>query len=87
MSEKLLLALAANATSSLSRFARAYVLAMLAFGGLWAAGVFVNSMQYAGHGSVVMNLAMAVVMAGMASAAAALPVAVIVGILFLAFAK
>lgn len=69
------------------RFARWYATAMLAFGGLWAAGAFVNSLQYPDHSSVLMHLIIAVIVAGMACVAAALPMAVVLFVLFAAFAR
>jgi hypothetical protein len=86
MGEKLFLTLLANATSSLSRFARVYVITMLGLGGAFASlmlamGAHDHSVSFGGA------LALTAFFTVMAMFAAALPVAIVVGILFLAFAK
>jgi uncharacterized membrane protein len=87
MNEKILLALAANATSSLSRFAKAYVFTMLGLGALAGAGSFAMGVAAQEQSSMFLLACGAVLMAVLVMFSAALPVAVVVGILCLAFAK
>jgi hypothetical protein len=86
MKEQVLLAIVANGASSLSRFARVYVFTMLGLGGAFASlmltmGAHDHSVSLGGA------LAITAFMTAVAMFGAALPVAVVVGILFLAFAK
>lgn len=87
MSEKLLMMLAANATSSLSRFARAYVFTMLGVGGAAGAGCFILGVVANEQPSMFLLACGSAMMAILIMFAVALPVAVVLGILFLAFAK
>src|SRR4030095_9252585 len=86
VNEKVLMAIVANGTHSLSRFARAYVFTMLALGGAFASFMF--AMGAHDHSiSLGGKLAITAFVTSMAMFGAALPVAVVVGILFLAFAR
>lgn len=74
------------------RFARWYTTAMVAFGSLWAVGVVVNDLRYwhdhpYPHADMFLELIVAVIMAGTACVVAALPMAVVLFVLFAAFAK
>jgi hypothetical protein len=86
MNEKILLTLAANATSSLSRFARAYVFTMLGIGGAVGSVLFSLCMKDQ-HPEVSVSLGIAAFGALVTMFGAALPVAVVVGVLCLAFSK